>query len=60
MGGSRELPMQRLIHNVLPPAVLGAVLAMVSISVVNTVSPQQAFEPSGQPAMEALPVLQQL
>ena len=52
--------MQRLIHNILPPAVLGAVLAMVSISVVNTVSPQQAFEPSGQPAMEALPVLQQL
>jgi hypothetical protein len=52
--------MQRLIHNVLPPAALGAVLAMVSISVVNTVSPQQAFELSGQPAMGALPVLQQL
>ena len=37
--------MQRLIHNVLPPAVLGAVLAMVSIGVVDAVSPQQAFEP---------------
>ena len=43
--------MQRLIHNVLPPAVLGAVLAMVSISVVDTVSPQQAFEPSGRQAI---------
>ena len=43
--------MQRLIQNVLPPALLGAVLAMISISVVDTVSPQQAFEPSGRPAI---------
>ena len=53
MGGSRELPMQRLIHNVLPPAVLGAVLAMGSIGVVDAVSPQQAFEPSGRPAISS-------
>ena len=33
-----RLPMQRLIHNVLPPAMLGAVLAMVSIGVVDAVS----------------------
>ena len=45
--------MQRLIHNVLPPALLGAVLAMVSICVVDAVSPQQAFEPSGRPTISS-------
>ena len=45
--------MQRLIHNVLPPAVLGAVLAMVSIGVVDAVSPQQAFEPADRPAISS-------
>ena len=49
--------MQRFIHNVLPPAVLRAVLravlAMVSIGVVDAISPQQAFEPSGRPAISS-------
>ena len=51
MGGSQELLMQRFIQNVLPPAVLGAALAMVSIGVVDAISPQQAFEPSGRTAL---------
>ena len=42
--------MQRLIQNFLPPAVLGAVLAMVSINVVDALSPQQAVQATRQNA----------
>ena len=46
--------MQRLLQNFLPPAALGAALALVSIGVVDAVSPQQAFEPTAPTVRPAL------